>query len=71
MEKEEKWVPVYSSGEQYIVKLAKQMLSDNNIESVIVNQQDSVFHHSHGNVELHVRDADEKKALLLIKEFSS
>ncbi len=71
MEKDENWVMVYSSGQQHLVELAKQMLADNNIESVIVNQQDSLFHHTHGNVELHVLKRDEKKALMLIKEFSS
>jgi len=71
MEKDENWVVVYSSDQQHIADMAKQVLEDNNITSVIIDKQDSTFVHPHGYVELLVQKHNEEKALSLIKELLS
>jgi hypothetical protein len=46
------WVSIYSSKYIHKVEIVKAVLLDNNIDSVIVNKQDSVY--LLGEIELHV-----------------
>ena len=50
---EEDWVKAYESMQEYLAEIARSVLSDNNIESVIINKKDSVFN-SLGNIEVYV-----------------
>jgi hypothetical protein len=50
------WICIYSSKEMYKVEIVKAVLFDNNIDSVVVNMQDSSYHF--GDVELHVQPDD-------------
>lgn len=50
------WLCIYSSKEIYQVEIVKAVLFDNNINSVIVDKQDSSYHF--GEVELHVHPDD-------------
>ncbi len=50
---EKDWVKAYESMQEYLAEIARSVLSDNNIESVIINKKDSVFN-SLGNIEVYV-----------------
>jgi len=60
----ENWVMVYSSNMLYKVEMLKLMLDDENIDSVIINNQDSSY--LFGYVELYVRNEDVMKAKTII-----
>jgi len=55
------WVLAYSSISEADVYLIKQMLENNNIESVILNKQDSVYKNL-GEIELYVLRKDVVRA---------
>jgi len=63
MEKKDK-VAVYSSDQYHQALIVQEMLAENQIESDIVNRQDSSFHI--GDVEVYVSTADEERARNLI-----
>lgn len=37
------WVKVFSTGKPWQAEMAKQILSDNGIEAIVINQQDSSY----------------------------
>jgi hypothetical protein len=49
---EETWVNIYSTSEVYLAEMAKEVLSDEGIASVIINKQDSNY--LFGDVEIYV-----------------
>ena len=60
-------VHIYSIGTPYTAELVKQMLSDHNIKSFIVNKQDSVY--KFGDIEIFVHRDQVIRAKMLIQEF--
>lgn len=60
-------VHIYSSGQPYQAEMVRQMLSDHNIQSFLVNKQDSAY--KFGDVELYVNRDDVIRAKKLIQEF--
>jgi hypothetical protein len=60
-------VHIYSSGQPYVAELVRQMLADNNIQSFIVNKQDSAY--KFGELELYVNRDHVIRAKMLIREF--
>jgi len=62
----EQWVRIYSSKFVYQVEIAQAILKDYQIESVIVNKQDSSYHF--GEIELHVHPDNSIKALQTINK---
>ena len=62
-------VQIYSAGKLYLAELIKQMLSDHDIQSFIVNKQDSAY--KFGDIELFVHRDDVMKAKMLIREFET
>ena len=60
-------VYIYSSGQPYQAEMVKQMLTDHNIQSFLVNKQDSAY--KFGEVELYVNRDDVIRAKKLIQEF--
>lgn len=60
-------VRVYSTGTAYLAELLKQVLFDNEIESFIINHQDSSY--LIGDVEVHVKALDIEKAKTVVEEF--
>jgi len=60
-------VHIYSSGQPYVAELVRQMLADNNIQSFIVNKQDSAY--KFGELELYVHRDHVIRAKMLIREF--
>jgi hypothetical protein len=61
------WVPVYSSSQLYEAEMVKNFLTDNDIECVIMNKQDSVY--MFGDIEVYVPTNEALKAKQLIIEF--
>lgn len=55
---------IYSSPLQYKVEIAKAVLEDSEIESVIVNLKDSLYHF--GEIELYVQFDDVLRAKQII-----
>ncbi len=60
-------VHIYSIGNTYRAELVRQMLSDNEIQSFIINKQDSVY--LFGDIELYVHRDHVIRAKRLIREF--
>ena len=60
-------VHIYSSGQPYVAELVRQMLADNNIQSFIVNKQDSAY--KFGELELYVHRDHVIRTKMLIREF--
>ena len=60
-------VHIFSSGQAYKATLVKHMLADHNIQSFLVNKQDSAY--KFGVVELYVNRDDVIRAKKLIQEF--
>jgi len=58
------WALVYSTGVPYKAEIFKAILEENNIESVVINKQDSSYHF--GELELYVKANDAVKAKHLI-----
>lgn len=67
---EKGWKQVFLSGQMYKAEIAKSLLENNGINSVIINQVDSVYK-MFGNIELYVREEDEQKALEILKELKN
>jgi len=62
---EDNWVSVYSTDKPWQAEIARQVLSENGVEAVVINKQDSSYH-VFGDVELYVsREAVEKSKELL------
>ncbi|MCF6364626.1 MAG: DUF2007 domain-containing protein [Bacteroidales bacterium] len=62
------WIKIQSFKRIHQAELRKDILSQNNINSVIVNEKDSLF--LFGDIELFVEEKNEKKAKALINEFN-
>jgi len=60
-------VHIYSVGNPYQAELIRQMLTDHDIHSFIVNKQDSAY--KFGDIELYVDRDDVIRAKMLIREF--
>lgn len=60
-------VHIYSIGNVYQAELIKQMLTDQNIHSFLVNKQDSAY--KFGDIEIYVHRDDVIRAKMLIQEF--
>ena len=61
------WIKVMSSTELFKVELAKSVLQSHQIESMIVNKQDSAYVVL-GFSELHVPEANVEAAIQVLKE---
>ena len=60
------WQCIFSSGKVYETELIHGMLTENGIEGVVVNKQDSAY--LFGEVELYVKKQDVLAAKKLIRE---
>ena len=50
---EKDWVIAYESKKEYLAEIARTVLTDNDIESVIINKKDSTYN-SFGDIEIYV-----------------
>lgn len=67
---EKGWVQVYSTDKMFQAEILKQVLSDHEIEAVIINKMDSSYK-AFGEVEVYVKNDHVIKAKMLAKEFDS
>lgn len=67
---EKDWVIVYSTNQIYLAEIAKQVLADNGMDSIIINKKDSSYN-DFGDIELYVNSDFITKAKALIKEIES
>jgi hypothetical protein len=67
---EDNWVSVYSSDKPWQAEIAKQVLTENGIESVIINKQDSSYH-SFGDAEVYVSQEDVAKSKELLNNIEN
>jgi len=61
------WKIVYSTSDEYLGTIAKELLQENEIESVVMNHKDSSYSFM-GEVELYVREEDEKQAVKILEQ---
>jgi hypothetical protein len=66
---EKDWVIVYTTNKIYQAELFREVLGDHDIESFVINKQDSSY--KFGNIEVYVKRDKILKAKLLVKEFES
>ena len=67
---EKDWTPVYSTDKEYIAEMIKDILLDNEIQSVVINKRDSSYI-SIGDIEIYVSKDDALKARFLIEKMNS
>ena len=61
------WISIYATKKEHLAIIARNILADNNIESVIMNQQDSMY--KFGDIEVLVSNTNVIKAKNLLKDF--
>ncbi|MBA7519871.1 hypothetical protein ES705_11959 [subsurface metagenome] len=61
---------VYSTNQIYLAEIAKQVLADNGMNSIIINKKDSSYN-DFGDIELYVNRDFVIEAKALIKEIES
>jgi hypothetical protein len=66
---EKDWVVVYTTNKIYQAEIFRELLGDHEIDSIIINKQDSSC--KFGNIEVYVRRNNILKAKMLVKEFES
>lgn len=64
---EKDWVNIFSTGKMYRAQLAQECLSNQGIESVIMNKTDSATLHPSGFIEVFVRRENVIKAMHFLK----
>jgi len=62
---EKDWTKVFSTPQLHLIEIYHGILSENSIESVIINKQDSAY--LFGEIELYVRTEDAFEAIQTIK----
>jgi len=67
---EDNWISIYSSDQTWLAEIARQVLEENGIESVVMNKRDSsylVF----GEVEVYVSQENAEKSKELLKNIEN
>ena len=67
---EKDWVQFYSTDKMSQAEILKQVLSDHEIEAVIINKMDSSYK-SFGEIEIYVKNVHVIRAKMLAKQFDS
>ena len=62
---EKGWASIYSSSQEHVVTIAKDILEENNIASIIINKKDSSY--LFGEIELFVKNENVIRAKYLLK----
>ncbi len=64
---EKDWKQVFLAAEMYQAEIARELLENNGINSVVLNQKDSVYL-TFGDIQVYVNENDETKAIEILKE---
>jgi len=62
---EKNWVKIFTSTNYYQAEIVKQVLTENQIDAVLLNKQDS-SHRTFGNIEVYIHQADFSQAIELM-----
>ena len=63
---EKGWERIYSTDKPHLVSIVREILAENDIESVEVNKRDSVY--GFGDIEIFVKEQDAVPSRVLIQE---
>ena len=66
---EDNWISVYTTEHAWQAEIAKQILSENGIEAVVINKRDSSLL-SFGEIKVYVSQEDSEKSKELLKPLS-
>jgi len=64
---EKDWKQVFLTGEFYKAEMARDLLEMNGINSVILNQKDSIYQ-TFGDIVVYVNEPDEERAFEILNE---
>ncbi len=67
---EKGWENIYNATEEYLILMARDLLQDNGIESVVINHKDSAYV-CWGEYELFVRDEKKEEAAMIIEQIKN
>ncbi len=59
---EKNWIKIYSSANYYQAEIVKQMLTEHEIDTVLLNKQDS-SHRTFGHIEVYIHQQDFSNAI--------
>lgn len=59
---EKNWIKIYSSANYYQAEIVKQMLTEHQIDTVLLNKQDS-SHRTFGHIEVYIHQQDFSNAI--------
>jgi type III secretory pathway lipoprotein EscJ len=59
---EKNWVKIFTSTNYYQAEIVKQVLTENHIDAVLLNKQDS-SHRTFGTIEIYIHQADFSQAI--------
>lgn len=62
---EKNWIKIFTSTNYYQAEIVKQVLTENQIDAVLLNKQDS-SHRTFGNIEVYIHQADFSQAIELM-----
>jgi transcription antitermination factor NusA-like protein len=62
---EKNWVKIFTSTNYYQSEIVKQMLTENHVNSVLINKQDSA-HRNFGSIEVYIHQEDFSEAIEMI-----
>jgi hypothetical protein len=63
---EKDWKKVFLTGDSVKAEMARELLEINDINSVVLNQKDTVYQ-VFGDIEIYVNEAEEETALEILK----
>ena len=67
---EDNWTSIYSTDKVWQAEIAKQILFDNGLESVVINKKDSSYM-AFGEIEVYVSQEDSEKGKELLKNIEN
>jgi Putative prokaryotic signal transducing protein len=59
---EKNWIKIYSTANYYQAEIVKQMLTEHQIDTVLLNKQDS-SHRTFGHIEVYIHQQDFSNAI--------
>ncbi|MBS1765047.1 MAG: DUF2007 domain-containing protein [Bacteroidetes bacterium] len=68
MENHAEWVKVYSTTQPHKVEIVRALLTEHDIESMVINKSDSSYPGIIGNIEVYVIDKMEVLAKFIIND---
>ena len=69
---EKNWIKIFTSSNFYQAEIVKQMLVENQIDTVLLNKQDS-SHRTFGDIEVYIHQQDFSNAIeaMILNQISS